>query len=191
MRGGTPFAQAAQALGFAASYITFANQTPQQFAAATGPAVAQAAFAAAQNGVVGPIRSPLGFHVVRVDAINQSAARPLESVRAEIAAAITQRKTNDAFTAIINRVQDHITDGANLTEIAQAEHLDVTTTPPITQAGTSPDQPFTLPSELQPLLRRDVHRVGDALANLVDRSAIRMLSEVAEDGLDVFVVRRD
>lgn len=153
VRGGTSFAEAARGAGFAASDITFNGQTAQQFATATSAQVSQAAFAAAQGGVVGPIRSPFGFHVVRVDSIQRSAARPIESVRAEIASAIAQQKANDAFTAIINRIQDRISDGANLSEIAQTEHLQLVTTPPLTQAGQSPDQPFTAPAELQPLLQ--------------------------------------
>lgn len=152
VRGGTPFAQAAQGAGFAASDITFANQTPQQFGTATSPEIAQAVFRAARGAIVGPIRSPFGFHVVRVDAINATAARPLASVRAEIASAIGQQKANDAFTAIINRIQDRISDGANLGEIARAEHLQLVTTPPITQGGLVPDRPFTAPNDLQPLI---------------------------------------
>jgi peptidyl-prolyl cis-trans isomerase D len=153
VRGGTSFADAARGAGFAASDIAFPNQTPQQFGTTTSPQIAQAVFGAAQGAIVGPIRSPFGFHVVRVDAINRTAARPLESVRAEIASTIARQKANDAFTAIINRIQDRISDGSNLSEIAQAEHLQLVTTPPVTQAGQSPDQPFTAPAELQPLLQ--------------------------------------
>jgi len=153
VRGGTGFAEAAQGAGFAAGDITFANQTAQQFGTATSAQIAQAAFGAAQGGLIGPIRSPLGFHVVRVDAINRTAERPLASVRAEIASTIGQQKATEAFTAIINRIQDQISDGASLPEIAQAEHLQIVTTPPITQAGLVPDQTFTAPNDLQPLLQ--------------------------------------
>jgi peptidyl-prolyl cis-trans isomerase D len=152
LRGGTGFVDAARAAGFQESDVTFSNQTRQQFTTATAANVAQAAFGAARGAVVGPVRSPLGFHVIEVAAIDGTAARPLASVRDEIVAAIREQKANDAFTAIVNRIQDQISDGASLTEIAQGAQLQIVTTPPLTQSGTSPDEPYTVSDDLRPLL---------------------------------------
>ncbi|WP_114951030.1 peptidyl-prolyl cis-trans isomerase [Sphingosinicella terrae] len=153
VRGGTSFVAAAQAAGFSEADISSANQTREQFAGITTPEVANAAFAAAQDAVVGPIRSPLGFHVARVEQINRSPARPLETVRAEIVQAIEQRKLAEALAGVVGRVEERIADGASLEEAAQSERLQIVTTPAITETGQSPDQPFTVPPELQPLLR--------------------------------------
>ena len=78
MRGGTSFADAARTAGFTAADINVANQSQAQFAGTTGPEVARAAFAAAQGAVVGPVRSGLGFHIVRTERINQTPAQSLE-----------------------------------------------------------------------------------------------------------------
>ena len=153
IRGGGSFAQAAQEAGFGAADITASNQTRDGFARTTNAAVANAAFAAAQGAMVGPIRSELGFHFARVERINRTAGRPLESVRAEIARNIEQRKVAEALNDLVTRVEERISDGASLDEIAQAERLNLVTTPPVTAAGQSTGQPFVIAPEMQPMLR--------------------------------------
>ena len=153
IRGGASFAQAAQEAGFGAADITASNQTRDGFARTTNAAVANGAFAAAQGAMVGPIRSELGFHFARVERINRTAARPLESVRAEIARNIEQRKSAEALNDLVTRVEERISDGASLEEIAQAERLNLVTTPPVTAAGQSTGQPFVIAPEMQPMLR--------------------------------------
>jgi len=123
VRSGTSFLDAARQAGFAAGDVTFTDQRREQFAAATTPQVAEAAFTAAQGAVAGPIRSELGFHVVRVERIIATPARPLEAVRADIARAIAQRKRADALAALVNRVQDQVSEGDDLEETARAAGL--------------------------------------------------------------------
>lgn len=153
VRAGTSFADAASQAGFSASDITLADQTPQSFASESSPEIARAAFAAAQGALVGPIRSDLGFHLVRVDRIDTTAARPLAAVRDEIAEAVGQRKLADALGALVTRVEDQIADGASFEEIVRAQRLPAVATPPITAAGQAPGQQWAAPAELQPLLR--------------------------------------
>lgn len=153
VRGGTPFADAASAAGFSAQDITFTSQTQQQFTEATNADVARQAFAAAQDAVVGPIRTEFGFNVVKVVGIENSAARPLANVRVEIAQAIEQRKTADLLSALVARVEDAVADGSNLEEVARTNNLQMVTTPPITAAGQAPGQTFIIPPQLQPMVR--------------------------------------
>ena len=153
VRGGASFAQAAQEAGFGAADITASNQTRDAFARTTNAAVANAAFAAAQGAMVGPIRSELGFHFARVERINRTAGRPLESVRAEIAANIQQRKAAEALNDLVTRVEEQLTDGSSLEEVARAERLELVTTPPLTAAGQSPGQPFRIAPVMQPMVR--------------------------------------
>ena len=153
VRGGASFASAAQEAGFGPADIGVSNQTRETFARTTTAEVASAAFAAAEGALVGPIRSELGFHFVRTERINRTPARPLETVRGEIARAIEQRKQADAVNALIGRVEDRIADGNSLEEIAQAERLQLVTTPPLDSTGQSHGQPFVVAPEMQPLLR--------------------------------------
>lgn len=154
LRAGTSFDQVASRAGFAAADLTFATQTQEAFAGQAGAEAAQQAFAgnAAQGAVIGPIASEGTFQVIRVEAIQAVAARALDAVRAEITAAVRQRKAADALSAIVARVEDRISNGENVDEIARAEQLNLITTPPITATGQSFGQPFVVPPELQPLL---------------------------------------
>jgi len=154
LRGGASFADVASRAGFAASDLTYPNLTQAAFGGQAAPEIAQAAFAAnaAQGAVVGPIAAQGTFHVVRVDAIQRTPARSFQDVRAEIAQQITQRKAVDALAALIGRIEDRISDGSSLEEIAQAERLQLVTTPPLTAAGQAFGQPFVIPPELRPLI---------------------------------------
>ena len=63
------FAAAAQRLGgFGAADIALGDQTQADFAKATSPAVASAAFTAPVGGVTQPIKTDFGWHVVKVEA---------------------------------------------------------------------------------------------------------------------------
>ena len=153
LRGGASFAEVTGRLGFAASDLTYADQSEAGFARQANQPVARAAFAAAQGAVAGPVRAGGAFHIVRVERVNAVPARPLEAVRGEIAAAIERRKRTEALGDLIARVEDQLADGANFDEVARAERLAVVTTPPITAAGQPVGgQPWQAPPELQPLL---------------------------------------
>jgi peptidyl-prolyl cis-trans isomerase D len=153
LRGGRPFAEVASGLGFAAADLTYANQTQAEFAGQANAQVAQAAFRAPQGGVAGPVAAEGVFHIVRVEAVTRTAARPLETVRDEIAQTIRQRKAADALNGLVTRVEDRLSEGASIEEVARAERLNLVTTPPITETGQVPGQQFIVPPEMQPLLR--------------------------------------
>jgi peptidyl-prolyl cis-trans isomerase D len=150
---GTDFAAAALQAGFGAADTRIGEQTKDAYARLSAPAVANPVFAAAKGAMVGPIRSPLGWHVVRVDDIKTIAARPLESVRAELAARVEQEKIGNALADLAGRIEAAVDDGANFQEVAKREKLTVQETPPVTAAGAAPGNPgWQAPPELQPLL---------------------------------------
>ncbi|HEY0113364.1 MAG TPA: peptidyl-prolyl cis-trans isomerase [Allosphingosinicella sp.] len=150
---GTSFAQAAQQAGFAPADTAIGSQTREAFTKVSSSEVAAAAFGAAKGATVGPVRSPLGWHVVRVDDVKSGAATPLASVRAQLAAQIEQRKAQNAVNDLAARIEERLADGASFEDIVRAEKLSVRETPPVTAAGAAPGvagwQP---PAELRPLL---------------------------------------
>lgn len=153
-RGGQSFAAAAQPAGLSAEDVSVGEQTREQFAGLAGEQVASAAFAAEAGSVVGPIRSDLGWHVVKVESATRQAGRTLAQVRDEIAARITAEKRKDALADIVDSVQDAIDGGASFDEAARAANLQVTTTPMITASGVARGDPsYSLPEQLQPALR--------------------------------------
>lgn len=169
VRNGASFTDAASQAGFAPGDISFPNQTRAAFAGETTPQVAAAAFGAAQGALAGPIRSELGFHVVRVEAINAVPARTLDMARGEIAQRIETRKRRDALDALVTRVEDQLADGASFEEIVRTERLNFVSTPPVTAAGQVPGQgQWQAPAELQPLLTSAFEMDPDDLEPVVE-----------------------
>jgi peptidyl-prolyl cis-trans isomerase D len=151
--GGANFAAAAQQAGFSATDIALGQQSREQYANLTNAAAAQAVFSAQQGALVGPLRSELGWHVVRVESINRANARPLDAVRAEIVTELSRRKLSDALATLSSRIEERIEDGASFEDIVRTEHLTMVETPPITAAGQAPGAQWQAPPELRPLLR--------------------------------------
>ncbi|HEU0097387.1 MAG TPA: peptidyl-prolyl cis-trans isomerase [Allosphingosinicella sp.] len=150
---GTPFAAAAAQAGRSAADIALGVNGREDYAAKSSPAVADAVFRAAKGATVGPIRGPFGWHVVKVEDVIVSAAKPLASVRAGIAAQIQQRKSQNALNELASKIEDAVSDGSSFDEIVAANKLAVKETAPVTAAGAAPDSPgWQAPAELQPML---------------------------------------
>lgn len=151
--GGTAFAAAALQAGYSPTDTALGTNSREALAGKSSPQVAAAAFAAARGATVGPIRSPFGWHVLRVDDVVVNAARPLAAVRGEIAAQIQQRKATDALSDLAARIEEAIGDGSSFEEIVAAQKLAIVETPPVTARGVAPDNAgWQAPAELRPLL---------------------------------------
>jgi peptidyl-prolyl cis-trans isomerase D len=150
---GTSFAAAAAQTGRSASDIALGLNSREALAAKSSPAVADAVFAAAKGATIGPIRSPIGWHVVRVDDVVVSPATPLAQVRGELAAGIQKRKAINAVNDLASRIENAIGDGSSFEEIVAAQKLAVKESPPVTATGAAPETAgWQAPPELQPLL---------------------------------------
>ena len=139
VKAGTPIAQAARAAGLEARMVTKTEK--DALAKQTSAAVADAVFAAPANGVVGPVRGPIGFVVARVDGVTQVAGKTLEQARGELVAKLRQQKAADAIGKIRDRIEDSLSDNANINEVAADQKLSVQATPALLANGTNPDQP--------------------------------------------------
>jgi peptidyl-prolyl cis-trans isomerase D len=150
---GTGFAAAAAQAGRSATDIALGVNSREEYASKSSPAVAAAVFGAAKGATVGPVRGPFGWHVVKVEDVIVATAKPLDSVRGEIAAQIQQRKAGNALNDLAGRIENAISDGSTFDEVVAANKLAVTETPPVTATGAAPDSPaWKAPPELQPLL---------------------------------------
>ena len=153
-RGGQTFVAATAPAGLSAADISVGPQTRQQFTELAGAQVANAAFAAAEGGIVGPVRSELGWHVVKIDRIERDPGKPLAAVRSEIAERLTAAKRKEALEALADQVQEALDDGASFSEAAARARLTPIETPPLTAAGASRSNPqFKLPAELTPAVK--------------------------------------
>jgi peptidyl-prolyl cis-trans isomerase D len=153
-RAGASFAAAAAPAGLSAEDVSVGPQTRAEFTSLAGAAVTNAAFGAAKGAVVGPIRSDLGWHVIKIDDVRAATGKSLAEVRGEIAAQLTAAKRKEALTDAVTRIEDQIDGGASFAEAVGAAKLPITTTPAINAGGASrTDTAYKFPAELQPVLK--------------------------------------
>ena len=153
---------AARARSGAALDVDLGPQTRAQFSNLAGDAVAGAAFAAAKGSVIGPIRSDLGWHVIKIDDIRGASGRSLAQAHDEIAKLLATNKRKEALTDLVTRIEDHIDGGSSFAEVAAAAKIPVVTTPSIGANGTSrTDAAYKLPADLQPALKAGFEMAAD------------------------------
>ena len=156
------FAVAAAPAGFSAADVSVGPQTRAQLEALAGKPVADLAFAAAAGALIGPVQSPLGWNVVKVDGIQAKAGKSLAQARPEIVAKLSVAKRKEAMADLVGKIEDAIAGGKNFAEVAAAFKLPVSLTPPLTAAGQARgDAGFKLPTELAGLVKHGFDMTPD------------------------------
>lgn len=144
VRAGTPLEAAGRALGLEPA--TLSEQRKADYAGLTTQAVADQVFAAQRGAVVGPIRTPLGYVMARVDTIQQVAGRTLEQATPELTTAVRTQKTTATLARLSAAAGDALNNHATFDELVQSQHLTPLTTPALVSTGANPDDPaFHLP----------------------------------------------
>lgn len=121
------------------------------FAAATSAEVARMAFAAPAGGIAGPVKSDLGWHVVKVEAVQPGQGRSLDVARPEIVATLQKARGQAKLNEVVEKLQAALGKGSNFGDLATRYGLAAVTTPPLTSGGTGPPG-FALDPGLTPLL---------------------------------------
>jgi peptidyl-prolyl cis-trans isomerase D len=115
--------------------------TREKLAGQSTQAIADAAFAASSGGLAAPARSPLGWHVLRIDGIERRAARSLDQVRGELVAQITAEKRRNALNDLSARIEDEFSNGGTIADAASELGLTLQDTPALTADGQVYGQP--------------------------------------------------
>jgi peptidyl-prolyl cis-trans isomerase D len=89
------------------------------------PELVDAAFGTTEGGVAAPVRSPLGWHVVRVVRVLPPEVRTLEEVRETLAREVALERAADQALRIVARVEDQLAGGTPLAEAAATHGLQV------------------------------------------------------------------
>ncbi len=139
VKGGTSIADAARAAGLEPAVQS--GVTKQAYAAASTAGIADAAFAAQQGGVIGPVRGPLGWIVARIDGIEQVAGRTLEQARPELVVELTKQKLQQALSDVHDKLDDALAKNATFDEAVADQKLTAQTTPALLADGGNPDAP--------------------------------------------------
>ncbi|MHA6723601.1 peptidylprolyl isomerase [Sphingomonas sp. RS2018] len=139
VKGGAAIAAAARSAGLEASTATSVDKAA--FTGQSSTAVADAAFAATTGAVVGPVRSPLGWHVLRVDGVQAIAGKSLEQATPELTAEIDKTKGLQAVADLRDRLDSAAAENSTFDELMADAKLTAQTTKPLTSAGIDPDAP--------------------------------------------------
>ncbi len=151
VKGGMSLAAAAQSVGLSAAEVGSITKT--QFASSTSQAVADAAFRADNGGVSEPAQSALGWHVVKINGIDQNPGRTLDQARTEIIGVLTAEQIDEALAELTVQMEDAFADGSSLADVAAAEELAIQTTPKLLANGQNPeDQEYRPIPEMQRIL---------------------------------------
>ncbi|MGQ0526764.1 MAG: peptidylprolyl isomerase [Alphaproteobacteria bacterium] len=85
--------------------------------------------------VIGPVKSPLGWHIIKIKKISPESVRSLESARKEITAELQENRLAEERYAMAGTVEDLLASGSSLENINKEVKLDVTALPAMNQRG--------------------------------------------------------
>ena len=185
-RQGQSLPDIAKSLGLSATRIDGVDQ--RQLASQTNAEIARAAFSAARNDVVGPVRSPLGWAVLRVEDVREEPGKTLEQAREELVPEIRLIKERQLFSEFLSEIDDRIGDGASIAEIATEKGLTLVETPLVVRNGQALRDPAFQPDEaLNALLDAGFAASQDEDAQIVqvkpdEEAAILAVAEIVPAG---------
>jgi len=131
------------------SVATLAPLAKSALAIQTSQAAANAAFASPKGKVIGPIKAPLGWVLLRVDAIEGKAGKTLDQARAELLPDLVAQKRRAALTDFSARIEEEFDNGSTLTDVAKELGLTLVETAPLLSNGQVYGQEGkTAPAEL-------------------------------------------
>jgi peptidyl-prolyl cis-trans isomerase D len=118
------FAEVAKEVaGMDASTLDIGIITRQQLL----PELADAVFNLSKDSFSKPTPSPLGWHIIRVTAVEPARLRSLNEVRDILKADVAKEKAIDAMFALANKLEDELGGGATLEEAARSLNLNIRT----------------------------------------------------------------
>ncbi len=143
VKGGTSIDAAAQAAGLEASTITDVEK--DAYTQQSSAEAANAAFSAAEGALVGPVQTPLGFAIVRIEKITDVPGKTLAQAHDTLADEVRQEKTQAALADLRATIDDALLDGATFAEVAADKKLEAKQTAALTAQGVDPLDPESKP----------------------------------------------
>jgi peptidyl-prolyl cis-trans isomerase D len=194
IKAGTAMAVAAKSAGL--STLTVAPVESKAFAEQSSERVAKAAFALPQGGISEPVKSGLGWHIVRVDSIKAVAGQPLAAVRPALVAELTKHKVDGALSDFVAAIEEDISGGQTFDDVVKAKGLTTVTTPELTAGGIAPSAPTEKPDPiLAPILKDAFQAEADDDAAVVtvgaDRFALYDLDKIVPSAPRPLALIRD
>ncbi|MFM6951123.1 MAG: peptidyl-prolyl cis-trans isomerase, partial [Novosphingobium sp.] len=138
----------------------------------TSQALANAAFSSAKGKVIGPIKAPLGWVLLRVDSIEGKAGKTLDQARGELLPDLITQKRRAALTDFSARIEEEFDNGSTLTDIAKELGLQLKQTAPLLSNGQVYGQEGkTAPAELARVIQAAFSMEGEGQPQLAEVEA--------------------
>jgi len=122
--------EAAKLIAEGRDFVTVASEVAEMEAAAVDlgtvtregllPDLAEAVFAIDEGAVTEPIKSPLGWHIMKATSVDAGITQTLDDVRDEVRQIVTRERAIDALYDISIKFEDEIGGGATLEEAGNA-----------------------------------------------------------------------
>ncbi|MDQ4419972.1 SurA N-terminal domain-containing protein [Sphingobium sp. DEHP117] len=150
--GAASLSAAAAASGLEVSSLKAVSKA--DYAKAASPAAADAAFAAPQGKVTGPVKLALGWALIQTSAVQKIAEKPLATVRPQIIETLKTQKRATLLSDFVAKVEDGIANGTTFDEAVKDNGLAVETTPVLLPTGQNVNDPAYKPSaDIAPMLK--------------------------------------
>ncbi|MDO8606404.1 MAG: SurA N-terminal domain-containing protein [Phaeospirillum sp.] len=101
--------------------------------------LAEAVFKLSTGGTGQPVKTALGWHVVKVTQIQPGRVRPWTEVKGQLEQDLRREKALDGLAELANKVEDALGGGATLEEAAKRFNLAMTQIPTVDAQGRGPD----------------------------------------------------
>lgn len=128
------------------------------------PDLAEAVFAIDEGAVTEPIKSPLGWHIMKATSVDAGITQTLDDVRDEVRQIVTRERAIDALYDISIKFEDEIGGGATLEEAGNAVGFSAKVIESVDREGNAPS--------------------GARAAGLPELASLLPLSFAAEEGIE-------
>ncbi len=128
------------------------------------PDLADAVFAAEKDEIVGPVKTPLGWHILKATKVDPGFRKSLDEVRDEVTEIVKRERAIDALYDLSARFEDQIGGGATLEEAGRSVGADPVTIEAVDREGLTPS--------------------GEKAAGLPDLASLLPVAFAAEQGIE-------
>lgn len=99
------------------------------------PELADPIYKATAGSIIGPVKSDLGWHVIKLSSVTKGEVKTLDQVKPQLIAGIRHQKDADALSALSSKVDDALGGGASLEDAAKSFGLKVVKLDAVDQKG--------------------------------------------------------
>ncbi len=126
------------------------------------PSLQEPVFKAKEGEIIGPLRSPMGYHIILVEKIRPKGYVPLEKVRDQIVAHLKEQKIKALAWDKANKIYDKIVLSGGLSKWAAKEHVKLGQTP-LFSVESPPNLPILTPKVLSAAQKLEEGELGPPL----------------------------